>query len=67
MSSIKIITITKQHFNNLEKVYHDHLTNHPDDLDSLKTFQNILDQCIDQMDDQAYEEMAHRNYYSNNL
>jgi len=67
MSSIKIITITKQHFNNLEKVYHDHLTNNPDDLESLKTFQNILDQCLDQINELEYEELAHRNYYSNNL
>lgn len=43
----KKIIITKQDFKNLEKLFHKHLKQNPEDTSSLKTMQSIIDQCID--------------------
>ena len=47
MSLQKQITITKQDFNNIEKVFHIYLENNPNDLSTLKTIQSLINQSID--------------------
>ena len=47
MSLTKQITLTKQQFNNLNNVYFDYLQNNPNDIESLKTIQSIINQSID--------------------
>ncbi len=47
MSLQKQITITKQDFNNIEKVFHTYIQNNPKDNSTLKTIQSIINQSID--------------------
>mgnify|MGYP001183707618 len=47
MSLTKQINLTKQQFLNLNNIYFDYLKNNPNDLESLKTIQSIINQSID--------------------
>ena len=47
MSLTKQITLTKQQFTNLNNIYFEYLLKNPNDLESLKTIQSIINQSID--------------------
>ena len=47
MSLTKQITLTKNQFTNINNIYFQYLQNNPNDLQSLKTIQSIINQSID--------------------
>lgn len=47
MSLTKQINLTKKQFTNIENIYHDYLLKNPNDKESLKTIQSIINQLLD--------------------